>query len=228
MEGLTGLRWDRMRRIAEERASALRLSFAQEGRADWIGSVTDLALGSFAAPGRVCDFDSEPCCGEPSACTGRSGQRYWQAHADHVAEMMAAMSEVFRGDRSEWHVTGLVHDADYVAHPHHVASIPAEAAHPFALLDALTSAGAPARVQLAVLEHAAHTGLRPSSTMSAALILADEHSTMTAFGMSPEYDGRLTVELAEALTPAPHRVEGYCRGDMEARALMAIERLLQP
>lgn len=125
-----------------------------------------------------------------------------------------------------WSLVGFIHDADYVEAPHHVEEVGLDTAHPFTLLDELAGLGAPASVQLAVLEHAAHTELAPSTQLSAALILVDEHSTMTAYGYQPHYGPYASTPVVAALSPAPSSVSGYHRPDMAERALAALRVLV--
>lgn len=221
-------RWDLMRRIALARKDELQneVAVGDIAAADWVDAAVRLSGRSFGDGRQVCALESVEGCGAPNTCPQRCGDAYWLAHSRHVAQLMAAIAGVVGAPVEVWRTVGLAHDADYVRFPHHVPEVDAHQAHPFTVLDELAAVGTPPSVRLAILQHAAHVGLCPSSALAAALIVADEHSTMTALGMTPHYGEYQHHPVCRVLQPAPHHVDGYRRSNMQQRSADALSVLL--
>jgi hypothetical protein len=100
-----------------------------------------------------------------------------------------------------------------------------------ALAKELHAYGAAPAVVLAVLAHAPHLRLWPSSPLAWALLASDEHATMTAYAklnpaMEPVYPAHLS-ELTSLLRSASSTIRGgYSRKDMQSRANLGLQKLL--
>lgn len=226
-------RWQILRAVAEEEARSLQAEIERGDASSpgWERDADRWAANVLARDVHVCDQSTVPDCGhpDPEHDGSRCSTAYWRKHSVHVADSLQRLARELGEDPVLWALVGRLHDADYPAHPHHAPEVSPTDGHPMTLLRELERVGAPASVRLAVLEHAAHTDLEPSSQLSAALILADEHSTTTAYGGSLDLDEAGARRLVALLAPAPHRLtDGYFRGDMSVRAAMAARVLVEP
>lgn len=166
-----------------------------------------------------------PSCGGPHDCHQRCSAEYWRSHSHHVAEMMCQLARVLGQDERLWYVTGLLHDIDYLKYPHHEDTVCSRDAHPLSISYHLNDIGAPPAMVLAILAHAPHMGLKPTSLLSLALVACDEHSTMSGAGWQPDYPKDIAQPLKKCLSPGPSKIQGYVRPDMMARATYALRGL---
>lgn len=169
-------------------------------------------------------------CPGPENCGRRCTADYWLGHGENVAESMGALAGSLGQDSRMWIVVGRIHDIDYPKYPHHDAAIDSEVAHPVGLASQLRELGAAPAVILAVLSHAPHLRLRPSSPLAWALVACDEHATMMGYALddiarSPVYRPDLSP-LASVLKPASSSIEGgFSRRDMCDRANLGLFKL---
>src|SRR5205809_5104943 len=99
-------------------------------------------------------------------------------------------------------MAGLVHDLDYLRYPHDDGKPRTGRLfeiHPMVEVKRLEDIGAPAELLLALMEHAPHTGCKPSSPLSHALIAADNIATFRAVGKEMPLPPVIPTELARAL-----------------------------
>jgi putative nucleotidyltransferase with HDIG domain len=151
----------------------------------------------------------------------RKTSDYWRDHCWTVAEMMARLAKALSQDDRLWRTAGLVHDLDFLAGPHFNDTIDPEKAHPTAIAVELLEMGLPLVVVLAILEHSPHLNLPSTSPLSHALILCDEHATMTSAGETPDYGPEAPASILACLVNGKP-IKGYTRDDMQARASQAL------
>lgn len=232
IEELASGHWAALRPEADKVHARLRsqtehVDHSRRNDRAWMAAAEALALALLDAGDRVCAQPAASGCGDPASCEERCGVEYWMAHSRHVASDLQRLALALDEPADEWHLVGLVHDADYPAHPHHVPGVPADKAHPLTLVHRLEAVGTPAHVLLAVLEHSAHTEYRPSTRLSAALILADENSTTTGAGLTLQLrTDEEGAALLARLTPASHGFTGFKRDNMDDRAQIALDTLI--
>lgn len=175
----------------------------------------------------ACQYQAgeEPCNREPEHCGRRCGAVYWRKHCADVAAMLAGMAAELGEPVELWRATGLLHDLDYPRYPHHEGAIASDRAHPVGIGTRLFERGAPPVLVLALLSHAPHLRLRPESALGWAVLAADEHATMSGFGMAPEYHASVDRRLTRCLLPVGGELRGFHRNDMEGRANLALLEL---
>ena len=189
--------------------------------AEQIGAWRDELLPT----GRIRCLTGEHTAGtEPADCPKRCTATYWRVHSEDVARNMSALADVTGGNVELWRATGLVHDLDYLDGPHHDASVGSDVAHPLGIVRRFLAHGCVPELTLAVLEHSPHLGLEPRTPLSCALVLCDEHATMTAYGLVPDLGDEFAA-LTSVLRPARSRIGGYVRDDMQQRARAAARGL---
>ena len=154
----------------------------------------------------------------------RKTSEYWRKHCQTVGFMMNRLARLLKQDEHLWRVTGLVHDYDFLTWPHYDEKTAPDKAHPTALSTELLEMGFPLVLVLAVLEHSPHLQQPPSSPLSHALILCDEHATMTGAGQIPVYDDEADEIIA--CLERGQKITGYWRDDMQTRAQRAITPLV--
>jgi len=122
-------------------------------------------------------------CGLPpgsDGCTCRGSVAYWKDHGRLAADLMMNFAAREGLPAKLYGQLGLIHDADYLKHPHDKPSDKLK--HPLPLTLKLRSCGIPASVCLAILEHAGYIGQGKnfSSRLSAALSACDDLATLMA------------------------------------------------
>jgi len=226
-------RWGAAERLVSAIATEIR-----NGRDPWddrwtpTDSQVDAMIDEWLAPGTVvCQDRHSGQCPGPDRCGRRCTVGYWRVHGEDVANNMAALARDLGEDERTWFVVGRIHDIDYPRCPHHESEVSSEDSHPIALARELQTLGAAPAVVLAVLAHAPHLRLRPSSPMAWALLACDEHATMTAYAkanpsMEPVYPEHLR-SMTSLLRPASSTIlGGYSRKDMQARANLGFQKLV--
>lgn len=187
-------------------------------------------LTSWMTPGALmCDQGVIATCPSGMHVANRCAHDYWIQHSYEVAAAMEAVAHAIGQDTELWWATGLLHDIDYPTYPHHEVAIDDQDAHPLGAADALSKAAYPTELITAVIEHSPHTGMSPSSPLSAALILVDEHSTMRGAGITPSWASTAAERRLSALLDqytGPKGITGYVRSDMADRAAKAARVLL--
>lgn len=181
----------------------------------------------------VCQMQPEPCsefCGHRE---NRCGNAYWRNHSALVANMMRNLARERGGDESTqecWHLTGLLHDLDYLKAPHDKPGHDEDESHPVPLVLSLRARKLPAGMTLAILEHSPHLDLGQSSRLSAALIGCDEAATLTAFGdpvaAIPGVPRSVIDSIPQHKATAP--ASGKRRTNIRERMLAAFQRLDDP
>jgi hypothetical protein len=153
-------------------------------------------MGDGGLDGSVTDklqkmFQTTPGVVGAAARDGRGDSDYWADHGEVTGKLMALMTKRWGGNAELYERVGRIHDVDYLAYPHDAAG-PGDR-HPVPLVRALDSAGVHPAVSLAVLEHAAYTGLdrAPSSRLSACLSAAEELVTLAA--LRPRFEDVLQL-----------------------------------
>lgn len=106
-------------------------------------------------------------------------------HALSVEAAMRAYARKFGEDEEKWGVVGLVHDFDYERHPD------AES-HPYRGAEHLRSIGLPEDMVLAVLGHAAYTGVPRDTPMAKTLFAVDELCGLVTAAALVQPDKRLS------------------------------------
>lgn len=171
---------------------------------------------------KECKYES------PGTCGNRCSGSYWLAHGEDVASNMKMVAE-FLGpsETPEWYAAaGLVHDIDYLAFPHHNALVDSSAAHPMTVVAVLMKLQCDPNFCLAILEHAPHTGLRPTSALSHALVASDEYSTITGSGQSPRFSDLIPADLADCfIRPSTVKIKGFVRPDVQERLNQSLAAL---
>jgi predicted hydrolase (HD superfamily) len=226
-------RWDAAERLVSALASEIR-----DGRDPWddrwnpSDQQLDAMIDEWLSPETVvCQDKNSGECPGPEACGRRCTTAYWRAHGYDVAHNMAALARDLAEDDRLWYVVGRIHDVDYPKSPHHDAAVSSDDSHPMALARSLHASGAALAAVLAILTHAPHLRLRPSSPLAWALLACDEHATMTAYAranpaMEPAYPAQL-ASMTSLLQPATSTIRGgYRREDMQARANLGFQKLL--
>ena len=107
---------------------------------------------------------------------------YWRDHCFAVGQMMRLLAKALGQDEQLWRATGIVHDLDFIMYPNFDDSVSPDKAHPTAICTELIAMKLPPVAVLAILEHSPHLKQPASSPLSHALILCDEHATMTGAG----------------------------------------------
>ena len=88
----------------------------------------------------------------------------------HMVAVEAAMrtyAAIYHGNPDEWGITGLLHDFDWEIHP-------TAESHPSEGQPILKSRGVPPHIRHAIMAHAFHTGVVPSTNMERCLFASDE------------------------------------------------------
>lgn len=212
-EGIQQLR-DRLRKSVQPRDGVLpRGATLKSLQEKW------LPTGAF-----VCRNQSQGC--DPSSCNNRCNAAYWLSHCDVVASLMRNLAEVLDDDPDLYQAAGKVHDLDYVKAPHDLGCEEISKAHPVPLVKDLMAMGAPPLLSLAVLEHAPHLNLAPSSPLSEALIACDDAATLASTGYDLTNEARLPPEIINCLLATPRStVSGKYRHGMPGRMVKAFKSL---
>jgi hypothetical protein len=172
-----------------------------------------------------------PTNGQPLQCANRCNARYWRDHNQGVARIMATIAHHLGADSELYYTAGLVHDLDYLRHPHDDGKPRADRLleiHPMVEVLRLEKLGAPAELLLALIEHAPHTGCKPSGPMSHALIAADNIATFRAVGKEMPLPALIPKELADELCSVPFEpidddsTTQENRGDLGTQSLDAL------
>jgi putative nucleotidyltransferase with HDIG domain len=95
-------------------------------------------------------------------------------HMYAVELAMRAMAERYGADPEEWGVVGLLHDFDYERFPNPERAPDRE--HPSEGVKILAARGLPDEAQVAILGHAAYTGVSRTTPVAKALFAVDELS----------------------------------------------------
>jgi predicted hydrolase (HD superfamily) len=154
----------------------------------------------------------------------RKTSDYWREHCQTVARMMEGLGVLFGQEKRLWRTAGLVHDLDFLIGPHFDDEIDPGQAHPTAISAELLEMGVAPVLVLAILEHSPHLRLAPTSPLSHALILCDEHATMTSAGQRPDYGPDAVPAIVNCLTDGKP-IAGFTRPDMQDRASRAMAAL---
>lgn len=137
------------------------------------------------------------------ACVGRCSAGYWRNHDQVVATLMSKFAKVLGQDPWLYYVTGAVHDLDYVVAPHDRASAEMPKSHPLPITLELIRMNFPPLVCLAVLEHAPHLNLAPSSFLTHALVACGDSVTLAAANLNIRWPSDVPRTLVEILNTAP-------------------------
>lgn len=137
------------------------------------------------------------------ACVGRCSASYWRNHDQVVATLMSKFAKVLGQDSWLYYVTGAVHDLDYVVAPHDRTSAELLKSHPLPITQELIRMNFPPLVCLAVLEHAPHLKLVPSSSLTHALVACGDSVTLAAANLEICWPTDLPRTLVEILNTAP-------------------------
>lgn len=137
-------------------------------------------------------------------CIGRCSAEYWSNHDRVVASLMRRFAIELGEDPWLYYVTGAVHDLDYVRFPHDKPGSDPAYSHPIPITRELLRIGAPPLMSLAVLEHAPHLNLPPSSPLTHALIACGDSTTFAAAGAEIAWPHDLSSTFVEILNTAPH------------------------
>jgi len=219
-----------------EKQRALRSRAAVE-QAAWEPSKSQLdALTAKFLPESqgFCRFpNSCPSSHEPLNCAMRCNAKYWRDHNLGVARLMEIIAHHTEADVNLYRIAGLVHDLDYLRYPHDDGARRTGRLfeiHPMVEVEELEKLGAPAELLLALMEHAPHTGCKPSGPMSHALIAADNIATFRAVGKEMPLPELVPTQLADELKAVPfERINDDTttqtnRGDLGTRSLDALLR----
>jgi len=166
-------------------------------------------------------------CTRSEDCLKRCSWKYWQEHSFEVAHLMKSLAKVLNEDEEKWELAGLVHDFDYLHHPHHIDTVESAHAHPVEICRWLFEKRVSYDVCLAVLEHAPHLRLTPSSKLSYGLIACDEFSTMIGSNYSPRFSEPIDPAIARVFNSKVPRSKfvGFKRNDMESRFQNALNNI---
>jgi hypothetical protein len=137
------------------------------------------------------------------ACVGRCSAAYWRNHSEIVATLMSRFAKVLGEDPWLYYVTGAVHDLDYVVAPHDRTGADLTKSHPLPITLELIRMDFPPQLCLAVLEHAPHLNLCPSSSLTHALVACGDSVTFAAADLEISWPSDLPRTLVEILNTAP-------------------------
>mgnify|MGYP001335300483 CR=1 FL=1 len=90
-------------------------------------------------------------------------------HALAVEASLRHYARFFKQDEEYWSITGLLHDFDY-------EMFPDEQNHPYRGQEILAKEGYPEEMRLAIMGHAAYTGVKRESLLAKTLFAVDELS----------------------------------------------------
>lgn len=136
-------------------------------------------------------------------CVGRCSAGYWRNHDRVVAILMSRFANVLGEDPWLYYVTGAVHDLDYVVAPHDQTGADLTKAHPIPITLELMRMDFPPELCLAVLEHAPHLNLSPSSPLTHALVACGDSVTLATANLEIPWPPDLPRTLVEILNTAP-------------------------
>jgi hypothetical protein len=142
-------------------------------------------------------------CSSQETCRRRCSARYWRKHCEVVGNLMKDFAKALGLDERLFYVTGAVHDLDYVIAPHDHPDAVLARSHPIPIARELIAMDFPPLVSLAVLEHAPHLQLEPSSQLTHALIACGDAVTFAAANMEICWPNDLPCTLVEILNTAP-------------------------
>lgn len=133
----------------------------------------------------------------------RCSAEYWRNHSMGVGSLMSKFAEHLGEDPWLYYVTGAVHDLDYVKFPHDRQGIDWAKSHPLPIALELIEMDVSPLICLAVLEHAPHLNLTPSSNLSYSLIACGDAVTFAAANAEINWTNDLPEKLVGVLKTAP-------------------------
>lgn len=134
-----------------------------------------------------------------AARDGRDTPAYWRDHGRITGALMRKLAQMGGGNPNLYERTGIIHDVDYLKHPHDRGKT--SAPHPVALVRALRERGVHPVICMAIMEHAPYSGLflNPTSKLSAALSAAEDLATLAALKPPCPHLDRLSAKARELL-----------------------------
>lgn len=144
------------------------------------------------SPQKECDHYLQRCSAE-----------YWRNHNLVVGSLMSKFAELLGEDPWLYYVTGAVHDLDYVKFPHDRFHVDPANVHPLPITQELLKMNVSPLICLAVLEHAPHLNLIPSTNLTHALIACGDAVTFAAANVELKWANDLPSKLVQVLKTAP-------------------------